>query len=238
MPRIARLVVTGVPHHVTQRGNYKQAVFSCNDDYCRYLKWLKEYHEKHHLSVLAYCLMPNHVHVIAVPQKQDSLAKTFNTCHMRYSQYFNRKQRLTGHLWQGRFYSCPLDEGHLYEAIRYIENNPVRAKLAKDAAGWLFSSARCHLGYDKSVIPLADIKEYLAIEKWSAYLKEKSEQVTIEKIRANTLTGRPSGSDSFVTGLEKRFGIRLRPLPEGRPKGKDAKIRGAKIRDAQREVNN
>jgi len=223
MPRIARLVVVGIPHHITQRGNYKQEVFSGREDYCRYLEWLKEYKGKHNLSVLAFCLMPNHVHFIAIPYKEDSLAKTFNTCHMRYSQYHNKKQQVTGHLWQGRFYSCPLDEGHLYEAIRYIENNPVRAKLAKDPSKWPFSSARHHLGCEKSILPLADIKEYLTIEDWDKYLKERNEQSIIEKIKASTLTGRPSGSDAFIDCLEKRFGIRLKPLPEGRPKGKTSR---------------
>ena len=217
MPRIARLVVTGIPHHITQRGNYRQVVFSGKEDYRRYIEWLKEYHSKYSLSILAFCLMPNHIHVIVIPHKEDSLAKTFNTCHMRYSQYFNKKQKARGHLWQGRFYSCPLDEGHLYEAVRYVENNPVRAKLAKDARGWEFSSARHHLGCEKSMLPLADIKGYVDTGNWNAYLKEKCEPATIEKIKANTLTGRPSGSDSFVAGLEKRFGMRLRPLPEGRP---------------------
>ena len=221
MPRIARIVVAGCPHHVTQRGNYKQKVFSAQEDYIRYLKWMSEYICKYDLSVLAFCLMPNHVHFLAVPYKKDSLARTFNTCHMRYSQYYNKKQHVTGHLWQGRFYSCALDDIHLYEAIRYVENNPVKAQLTKEASQWFWSSARHHLGIEKCIFPLKDIKDYLKIPNWDKYLKEKAQEEITTKIEANTLTGRPSGSDIFIAGLEKSIGIRLSPLPEGRPKRKN-----------------
>src|SRR3989338_6270468 len=110
--------------------------------------------------------MPNHVHYIAIPQKDDSLAKTFNTCRMRYSQYFNKKKRSFGHLWQGRFYSCVLDEPHLYAAIRYIENNPVRARLAKRAEDWDWSSARYHITGEKSILTITDIDKYLDIYQY------------------------------------------------------------------------
>lgn len=217
MPRIARIVVRGCPHHITQRGNYKQEVFSVKEDYIRYLEWISEYTRKYDLSVLAFCLMPNHVHFLAIPHKQDSLAKTFNICHMRYSQYYNKKRQATGHLWQGRFYSCALDNLHLYEAIRYIENNPVKSKLTKEAVQWPWSSARYHLGIEKCILPLTEIKDYLEIPNWSRYLRDKSEEEIMTKIKANTLTGRPSGSDIFIAGIEKVFGMRLKPLAEGRP---------------------
>jgi putative transposase len=127
MPRIARVVAVGLPHHITQRGNYRQDVFFDTDDRRQYLLWIGEYSAKYGLSVLAYCLMQNHVHFIAIPREANSLAKTFNAAHMRYSQYFNKKLKQRGHLWQGRFYSCVLDESHLMLASRYIERNPVRA---------------------------------------------------------------------------------------------------------------
>lgn len=218
MPRIARIVVTDCPHHVTQRGNYKQEVFSTQEDYIRYLEWLSEYIAKYDLSVLAFCLMPNHVHFLAIPHKKDSFAKTFNTCHMRYSQYHNKKQQVTGHLWQGRFYSCALDDVHLYEAIRYVENNPIKSRLVKEAGQWPWSSARQHLGIEKCRLLLGNIKDYLEISDWDKYLKEKGKEEITTKIKANTLSGRPSGSDIFIAGLEKSFGIRLSPSPEGRPK--------------------
>jgi len=133
MPRIARAVAVGYPHHITQRGNYCQIVFEKDEDYLQYLEWLKLYSKRYSLKIWAYCLMQNHVHFIAVPMEPDSLAKAFNTLHMRYSQYINMRNKSAGHLWQGRFFSCVLDERHLYSGIRYIENNPVRARIATRA---------------------------------------------------------------------------------------------------------
>ncbi|MCL0086503.1 transposase [Thermodesulfovibrionales bacterium] len=116
MPRITRIVAVGLPHHITQRGNYRQNVFLDDNDRKHYLSWIHEYSTTYSLSLLAYCLMDNHVHFIAIPKREDSLAKTFNTSHIRYSHYFNKKIKTTGHLWQGRFYSCILDEPHLVVA--------------------------------------------------------------------------------------------------------------------------
>jgi putative transposase len=142
MPRISRAVAVGLPHHITQRGNYRRGVFEKEDDYLRYIEWLMTYTRKYSLKIWAYCLMGNHVHYIAVPMEPDSLTKTFNTLHMRYSQYINRRHKATGHLWQGRFFSCVLDEKHLYSGMRYVENNPGRAKVTKKAEEYRWSSAR------------------------------------------------------------------------------------------------
>ena len=217
MSRIARIVVTGCPHHITQRGNYQQKTFSNKTDYERYLQWLSEYCKKYKLSTLAFCLMPNHVHFISIPQEPDSLSKTFNTCHMRYSQYYNKKNKNRGHLWQGRFYSCPLDEMHLYEAVRYVENNPVRAKIVEKAEEWQWSSAKAHLSNEKINLSLEDMGAYLHIPNWNQYLTEKQDNSIIKEVKSNTLSGRPSGNDSFMSKIEGMFGKRLRPLPEGRP---------------------
>ena len=217
MPRIARVVVPGCPHHITQRGNYKQIVFEEKRDYKKYLSWIAKYSKEYGLKILAYCLMPNHVHFIGVPKKKNSLAKTFNTCHMMHSQYFNKKKRKTGHLWQGRFYSCALEGTHLYSALRYVENNPVRAKLVKAAEDWEYSSANAHLNNTKSNL-LARVEEFIEIENWRRFLKEEAADAAIKQIRANTLTGRPLGSESFVKNLEKILGLRLFALKRGRPK--------------------
>lgn len=190
MPRIARIVAVGQPHHVTQRGNNKEKVFIVESDYMRYLKWLKEYVNKYKLSILAYCLMPNHVHFIVIPSTPHSLYKTFNMCHMLYSQYFNRKEGRTGHLWQGRFHSCILDEKHLYAAIRYVETNPVRAQLVRKAEDWKWSSARDHFGIEKSLLPIAKVDDFVDITDWGNFLKLEQEEM-VEKIREHTLTGRP-----------------------------------------------
>ena len=221
MSRVARIVAVNYPHHITQRGNYKQIVFNKSTDYRFYLERLNEYRNKYKLSLLAYCLMPNHVHFIAIPEKEDSLAKTFNAAHMRYAHYFNKKSGLVGHLWQGRFYSCILDENHLYAAVRYVENNPVRGKLVKKAWDWEWSSAKEHFYKDKKgILFLSNINQYMEISDWGEYLSQKDEENAIKSVKENTLTGRPAGSNEFVAKLEKLFGKRLKALPHGRTKVK------------------
>ena len=153
MARMARIIVPNIPHHLTQRGNYRQIVFDTNNDRVQYLSWIKEYSERYGLKVWAYCLMDNHVHFIVVPSDTDSLAKTFNQAHMRYSQYHNEKIGKRGHLWQGRFYSCPLDEVHLYASVRYVEMNPVRAGIIEKAEDYAWSSAKSHIqGIDNPIL--------------------------------------------------------------------------------------
>jgi len=129
MARLARSTILGFPHHVIQRGNYDQPVFETDADYRRYLSWLQEYAAHYAVDVWAYCLMPNHVHFVCVPNAEDALARAFNTLHMRYAQYFNGKRSLRGHLWRARFMSCVLDESSVREEVRFVENNPVRVKL-------------------------------------------------------------------------------------------------------------
>ena len=220
MPRIARIVVPGHPHHITQRGNYRQTVFVKDTDYAFYLQRLNEYIVRHKLSILAYCLMPNHVHFVCIPEHEHSLARTLNACHMRYAHYFNKKRRLTGHLWQGRFYSCVLDDDHFYAAVRYIENNPVRAKLVKKPYEWKWSSAQDHQGEGRGILSLADINHFMEVDDWSDYLSEKEKEKVIKDIRMHTLNGRPLGNSAFIAKLEDLYGKRLKALPRGRPKKK------------------
>lgn len=220
MPRIARIVAIGYPYHITQRGNYRQKAFIKRIDYLRYLGFLKEYSQKHRLLILAFCLMPNHVHYVAIPKKNNSMSATFNVCHMRHSQYFNKKRNLTGHLWQGRFYSCILDDKHLHSAVRYIENNPVRAGLVQRAKDWEWSSAKAHITKKKGFLPLENIDSYMQIEDWHAYLKEESDEAVVAHVKKCTLTGRPAGNSGFLLKLENKLGLCLQAPPRGRPSGK------------------
>lgn len=218
MPRIARAVAVDYPHHITQRGNYRQAVFESDEDYSRYLEWLKLYSKKYSLKIWSYCLMGNHVHFIGVPMEPDSLAKTFNTLHMRYSQHFNMRNKTAGHLWQGRFYSCVLDERHLYAGMRYVENNPVRARIAGRAEQYRWSSAGAHVKKTADPVLSGDCYLVKEIKDWSAYLREKEDSSLVNEIRQNTNTGRPCGDDVFLRKLEKLLGRRLGALPWGRPR--------------------
>ena len=222
MPRTARIVVSDVPYHITQRGNNHQDVFFVDDDRQVYLEFLKKQADRFGLEVQGYCLMTNHVHLVATPQNDDSLAKAIGVTHLLYTQYINRMHRRSGHLWQNRFYSCPLDDQHFWRALRYVECNPIRAKLVRSAWDYHWSSAAMHIGHGDG-IGLIDKKQWLDASggmKWKQILCEMQTDDEIKHIRVGTYRGRPLGSDSFVSKIERYLGHRIRPLPVGRPKKK------------------
>ncbi len=226
MPRLSRIIVPGLPHHITQRGNYRQNVFDDDNDKRRYLLWVREYSQKYNLSVLAYCLMSNHVHFIVIPKDDGSIARTFNTAHMRYSQYRNKKINATGHLWQGRFFSCVMDDKHLLVAARYIERNPVRAHIVKKPCEYIWSSAKDHSGdAQTSIIDTHELFNYVEItpDDWEGFIDTPDYVEEVTLIRKHTMTGRPLGNESFIKRLEKQFGERLHALPVGRPMEKKQK---------------
>ena len=220
MPRIARIVAPGHPYHVTQRGNYRQAIFRNDEDRSQYLSWVNEYSRKFHLSVWAYCLMDNHVHFIVQPREKESLAKVFSVVHMRYAQYFNKGRKASGHLWQGRFYSCLLDEPYLMAAMRYVERNPVRAKRVKRPWQWKWSSAAAHIGGTDEMVDVVEIKESVGVSmgSWREYIDSNDNAPEVEAIRRNTMTGRPLGRDEFIGKLSRKLGRVISVLPRGRPK--------------------
>ena len=222
MPRTARIVVPNLPYHITQRGNYRQDIFQDNEDRLSYLSWINDYSKKYKLSIFAYCLMDNHVHFIAIPREEDSLAKVFSISHMRYSQYFNKKKKASGHLWQGRFYSCVLDEDYLVAALRYVERNPVRAGIVRKPWRWKWSSAGVHVGQGDGVINLENITTLIdtTAEEWKEYIDLDENEEEVENIRKHTLLGRPLGTKDFIAKLGKRIGMVLSVLPRGRPKKK------------------
>ncbi len=133
MARFARVIAVEVAHHATQRGNARQSILNCDSDREVYLRLLREDIEKHRASLIGYCLMSNHVHLVMVPHQADALAATLKHTQGRYAAYWNAKHGSSGHVWQGRYYSCPLDRQHLWEALRYTELNPVRAGLVAEA---------------------------------------------------------------------------------------------------------
>src|ERR1035438_217973 len=159
MARFARVIAIEVAHHVTQRGNSRQFILSTDADRDVYLSLLREYIEKHRVSLIGYCLMSNHVHLVLVPHQADALATALKQTHGRYAAYWNAKHRSSGHVWQGRYYSCPLDREHLWKALRYTELNPVRAGLVAEATSWTWSSAAVHCG-------AAAAEGWLAMEEW------------------------------------------------------------------------
>ena len=223
MPRVARIVIPGCPHHITQRGNNRQDVFFVDDDRERYLEILAEQGERFGLTIDGYCLMTNHVHLIATPAGPDSLAKAVGRTHWLYTQYVNRLHGRCGHLWQNRFYSCGLDEEHFWSALIYVERNPVRARLAGRAWEYPWSSAAAHCGSKDAsgLLHLPVWTKMLPPEgTWRDSLAQPTDEALAAKLRLWTHRGRPLGSDNFVSTLERLVGRRLRPLPVGRPKKK------------------
>lgn len=221
MPRTARIVIPDVPYHVVQRGNNRQDVFFVDDDHRMYLWFLARYAREFGLRVLGYCLMTNHVHLVAVPETKEALAVVMGRTDGRYTQYVNQLHGRSGHLWQNRFYSCALDEKHEVAAMRYLEQNPVRAGMVRKPWRYKWSSAAAHVG-GKDVASLLDLgawRKDWSERTWRRMLDESIEDPTVESIRRHTSRGRPLGTDSFVSKVERLVGRRLRARPVGRPKG-------------------
>jgi putative transposase len=216
MPRIARLIAPGVPHHITQRGNRRMDTFFSDEDYRQYLTLMAEWCRLFHVGIWAYCLMPNHIHLIAVPRWKESLRQAIGEAHRRYSVMVNRRQGWTGHLWQGRFSSFPMDEKHLLAAVKYIEMNPVRAGLVTDPYAWRWSSAGAHLeGKDDIMVKVAPLLE--RVGEWRDFLAPVDE-TDAEKIRRHERTGRALGNDAFLDSLEKSLKRTVKPQKAGRKK--------------------
>ena len=215
MARMARIVVPGIPHHVTQRGNRRQTTFFCLDDYRNYIRLLKKYSKRANTKIWAYCLMPNHVHLVMVPENEDGLRMTLGEAHRNYTRYVNFREGWRGHLWQERFHSFPMDENHLLSAVRYIEQNPVAAKLCTSAEHWRWSSAIAHI--ENKSDGLVDIEPMLGrITDWRNYLSDtKDSDRCSELLAAHSRTGRPLGDTTFIKKLEDLTGRTLQAKRPG-----------------------
>lgn len=213
MPRIARFVWSGVPHHVTQRGNRRGQVFFSDADHQTYLALLREYTVKYEVAVLAYCLMPNHVHLVLVPAAGDSLPIALRPLHLRYAQRVNRMKNWKGHVWQGRYFASVLDERHCWAAIRYVERNPVRAGMVQRAESYRWSSAGAHCGLRKDAVLTTEPswqRQFKGIGDWSEWLAAGNAADELTALRRNTSKGLPCGSDEFIDKLELSAGRCLR----------------------------
>lgn len=212
MPRIARLVVPEIPHHVTQRGNRCQRTFFGEEDYARYLKLLRYWCGRAGTRVWAWCLMPNHVHLILVPQRMDGLAGAMAPVHQRYTWGINQREGWRGRLWQDRFGSAPMDEDHLHACFRYVELNPVRAGLVERPEQWRWSSSRAHLGVAGDGITEVE-SGHERIPDWRALLDSGLRASERSALRAGERTGRPLGGLAFIDRLSAIVGRPLRPAP-------------------------
>lgn len=213
MPRIARIVVPNFPHHITQRGNRRQPVFFQEQDRYEYLRLIKKFSLVYGTKIWAYCLMDNHVHLIMVPNNEKTLTRTLQEAHRRYTRYINFREGWRGYLWQGRYASFPMDEKHLIAAIRYVERNPVEAKIVNRAEDYKWSSAKAHV-YKTNDPILNDCYLTNKIKDWSRFLNNLSTNNKKGLIEKSIRTGRPLGSDEFIENLEKKL---KRPLKRKKP---------------------
>lgn len=211
MPRRARVVVPGLPHHVTQRGNRRQETFFRDDDYRVYLDLMREQCARLGVRVWAYCLMTNHVHLICVPETAEALAGAIGAAHRRYTRHVNFREGWRGFLWQGRFASFPMDERYLLAAARYVELNPVRARMVTRPEDYPWSSARAHMaGRDDGLVDVSAMLERVA--DWRAFLDGGLDLEDRDALRHHERTGRPLGDTAFVKRLEA---LLHRPLQTG-----------------------
>ncbi len=172
------------------------------------------------LGLVGYCLMSNHVHLIAVPHTPEALAQALKQAHGRYATYCNARRASSGHVWQGRFYSCPLDEAHLWEALRYVELNPVRANMVASAEQWGWSSGRVHCGTSSAsaILEMGHWAKRWTVIEWQRFLAEGTSESEASALRQCTHTGRPLGKEEFVAQLEKATLRPLTPQKGARPK--------------------
>jgi len=217
---MARAVLVGVPHHLTQRGLDRQAAFLADADREVYLGLVRSAAARFGADLLGYCLMTNHVHWVVVPRAEESLARAFGEAHGRYAAYANARMSRSGHFWQNRFFSCSLDRAHLWAALRYVERNPVRAGLVAASADYEWSSAAAHTGAEAPPdwLKLEPLRSSFTPAEWAAYLESDTMGDEEVALRRNTYTGRPAGSADFVAWAESSIGRVLAAQPGGRPK--------------------
>jgi len=217
MARISRIVVPGYPHHITQRGVRSMDVFNSDEDRQAYLLFLSEEANRFGLDILAWCLMTNHVHFIAVPHNETSLARGFGEAHRRYTRMKNFAQGVRGYLFQGRFGSSVLEENHLLAAARYVELNPIRAGLVKYAWEYPWSSAGFHTGKTASDPLVTDRTLIGLITDWKGFLLEGMGDGETSRLRMAAQTGFPAGDDTFVAKIADLTGRDLSKGKPGRP---------------------
>jgi len=218
MPRTGRIVLPGLPHHVTQRGNRRQQVFFSQDDYEAYLRFMHNGCRSFQLSLLSYCLMPNHVHLLLVPPTEAALREAVASIHQNYTRFINTKHGWKGHLWQGRFFSCAVQPQIAPIVARYIELNPVRAKLQEDPElyPWSSASLACRGGPDGRSgfgdihAPQSSWRDFLQ----GGIMSESTDD--IRRIRHTVSTGRPFSSNEFLKEMEEKTGLALLKKRPGR----------------------
>jgi putative transposase len=215
MTRVARIVVPGLPHHVTQRGNRGERIFFEAEDFRLYKDWLAESCRRFGVACWAYCLMPNHVHLILTPDDGAGLALALSRAHRLYAGFVNARARQTGHVFQGRFGSVAMDEDHLMAAARYVALNPVRARLVERAWDWPHSSVGAHLsGRDDGLVRVQPLLD--RAPRFADLLDAAGDDPAFAALRRSELIGRPLGDSAFQNAIGRRLGRVVTPGKRGR----------------------
>jgi len=218
MARLPRLVIPGLAHHVTQRGNGRARTFFGDDDYALYRDLLAKACRAADVAVWAWVLMPNHVHLILVPSDEDGLRRALAPVHARYAGHVHAREKRTGHFWQGRFGAVVVDEAHLRAALAYIALNPVRARLVERATDWRWSSVHAHLsGQPDGLTDLEPVRTRCS--RFADLMEGEPDLAAFDRLRRAETIGRPVGDEAFIAGLEAQTQRLLRPAKRG-PKGR------------------
>ena len=226
MPRRPRLTLPHVPLHLIQRGNNRQLCFAVEEDYRRYLDWLKEYADKTGCRIHAYVLMTNHVHLLVSAERGEAPGELMKALGQRYVQYYNRTYRRSGTLWEGRYRSCLTQtEEYLLACQRYIELNPVRAGMVQHPADYRWSSYRANAqGEGDDLVTAHDV--YLGLgsrvqDRQAAYRELfccELEPGLVDQIRLATNGNFALGNPRFTDELAIALGRRVTPGKSGRPR--------------------
>jgi putative transposase len=225
MARLGRYFLPDQALHVIQRGNDRQAVFFTPDDYARYRDWLVAAAGEYGCAVHAYVLMTNHVHLLVTPSSAESLPRTMQSLGRRYVRHVNWAHRRTGTLWEGRYRAAPIDsDAYFLACCRYIELNPVLARMVAHPRDYPWSSYRAHA--DGAKDPLAsDHPLYRRLgrtaaerqQEYRALFRAKLPDAFVEALRAATNGGWALGDERFKRQIARMSGRRAAPLPKGRP---------------------
>ncbi len=218
MPRKPRFAPAGYYSHITQRGNYRQETFFSDADRCSFLDLLGQNADADQVDLLAYCLMPNHFHLIARSTRDDGLSRFMQGLSGQYAKRIHSIRGVKGRFWQGRFFSCVLDRSHLTTALRYVELNPIRAGLVNKVDNYAWSSAAIHTGAAPATtsprwLDLQTFREIYTVEEWRSLLSDAEPREDLASIRAATQLAHPLGDYGFAERLEAQFGVTLRRTP-------------------------
>jgi putative transposase len=223
MARLPRIVVPGCPHHVTARGNRREPIFFESGDQDIYCDLLAEQMNKAAVAVWAYCLMPNHVHLILCPNDETGLARAMGAAHRRWANFINARGRWRGHLFEGRFASVAMDEAHLISAVRYVALNPVRARLVTRPQDWKWSSVHAHLASaDDGLVTVAPVLS--RVPDFAALIAANADDPAFAAFRTAEAIGRPLGTPGFIQDLERRLGRRIARRAPGRRPAKPTRV--------------